>query len=366
MTLSGVDDQLKIVNIISMPQGGGAELLVRELHRIFQERGLDSKVIYSSSKVYDLDENEMVIECNPRSPCNIFRTRKILQEISKSSDKPLVVHAHLTWPLFFTVLATIGMPKISLFYTEHDTFNKRRKIPFFSFLERAFYRRFKRIICISHGVEKSLSLWIGNQLRDRMVTIPNGSRMYQQAQRLPLKERKARLVSIGSLTKKKNFTIIVRAITYIDNDIESYTVLGDGPERNYLEQLVLDLGLKEKVHLKGWCDNIEDYLHDSDIQLIPSLWEGFGLVAVEGLSTGIAVIGSNVTGLCEVLDKDISAVTLVDEIESPFAWANALKDTIKALRCDDQATIAAAARKQAEKFSLEVMADNYLQVYREL
>jgi len=354
------------VNIVSSPQGGGAELLVRELHKIFQNKGIDSKVIYSDSKVYDLDKNEIVIGCNPRSPLNIFYMRKIFKEIIKTSDEPLVIHAHLTWPFFFTILALIGISDANLIYTEHDTFNKRRLVPFSRFVERVFYWKFKKIICISSGVEKSLTLWIGNNLSDKLITIPNGARIYKQVERPLLKERKAKLISVGSLTKKKNFSTILKAIAYVKDEVESYTILGEGSERTSLEKLVIDLGLQEKVYLRGWCDSVESYLYDADIQLIPSLWEGFGLVAVEGLSTGIAVIGSNVPGLSEVLDRNVKAVTLIDEIESPIAWANALENTIQMIRNDDQGLIAPAARQQAEKFSLERMADSYLQVYREI
>ena len=138
MLSANIDKKPKIVNIISMPQGGGAEFLTRELHKIFRERGLDSTVIYSCSQIDNLDENEIVLGCSPRSFLNIFRIRKILREISRSSNNKLIVHAHLTWPLFFTTLAVIGIPHVNLIYTEHDTWNKRRKIPFSRFLDFFF------------------------------------------------------------------------------------------------------------------------------------------------------------------------------------------------------------------------------------
>jgi len=67
-------------------------------------------------------------------------------------------------------------------------------------------------------------------------------------------------------------------------------LIGEGPKRKQLEKLIHQEQLQSKVRLLGWFGNIEEYLHAADIQFIPSLWEGFGLVAVEGVSTGLAVV----------------------------------------------------------------------------
>lgn len=354
-----------VVNIISSPKGGGAELLVRELHKLYKEKGYAAKAIYFTGSSEGLDEDELVLAVNPRSPVNIFRVRRLLKKYLKESDEGLKVHVHLTWPFFYVPLASLGLRGITLLYSEHSTSSKRRKIPFFRYFERFLYSRFSRIICISEGVHASLSDWVGSTLSKRLVTVFNGSRIYPLVERLPLSDRKPHLVSIGSLTYKKNFATVLRALAQMKDQFASYTLVGEGPERAAIEKIILQEKLENKVKLVGWSDKIQEHLNAADIQLIPSLWEGFGLVAVEGMSTGLPVVASNVDGLREVLDPKHPSVTLVDKPESVEGWINGIYLSVSKLEEQGQASLAQFSRSQAEKFTLESMADNYLQVYRE-
>src|SRR5690606_23220413 len=156
----------------------------------------------------------------------------------------------------------------------------------------------------------------------------------------------ARLVSVGSLSSKKNFETSVRAISVLREYVSSYTIIGEGPERKNLERIISDYKLEDVVKLVGWSDSIEPYLSEADIQIIPSLWEGFGLVAVEGMSTGLSIVASNVAGLREVVDPRSPAVTLVDEVLSLDAWGVAIKHSIKKLAVDADGVLAKNARAQ--------------------
>jgi glycosyltransferase involved in cell wall biosynthesis len=184
--------------------------------------------------------------------------------------------------------------------------------------------------------------------------------------RAPLEQRKPRLISVGSLTYKKNFSTVLRAIVEIKDQIESYTIIGEGPERARLEHLIWEYALQEIVTLPGWSDSIDKHLEVSDIQVIPSLWEGFGLVAVEGMSTGISIVASNVDGLREVLGQSNPAVTFVYDIQNVRDWSEGLKNAIEKLRIGSSGELALASREQAQKFTLDAMAERYLAIYNSL
>lgn len=353
----------RLLSIISSPKGGGAELLVRELHKIYLSQNLDAHAIYLTGSSEGLGENETVLGVNPRSPLNIFRIRKILKQLSRYAKGHLTVHVHLTWPFLYVSLASLGLSNIKLIYTEHNTTNKRRNIQLLWVLERLLYARFSRIICISQGVEKALANWVGPAIAKRLVTIPNGSRIYSLGERPSLEGRLPRLISIGSLSSRKNFATAINAIAQLQNEIDTYTIIGEGPERTLLEQIIKNNQLEGKVMLRGWSDDIETHLHAADIQLIPSLWEGFGLVAVEGMSTGLPVVASDVDGLREVLDESNPSVTLVNQAESVDEWAAAIRHAIAIINAQGSVVLANASRQQAEKFTLAQMAERYLDVY---
>lgn len=355
--------QKTIVNIISSIKGGGAEIIVNELHKTYLEKNMKSYVVYFTGKDEPLKKNHYFLNLNPRNPIGILYLRKILKEIINRTSKEVIIHVHLTWPFFFTTLGLKGIKNVKLFFTEHDTTNKRRKIPFFYIIDRLFYSQYLSIICISKGVYNKLAGWVGIEIKEKLKVVYNGSRLYSLSERSSLKNRLPRIVSIGRLISKKNFSITINAISEIKNEIECYTIVGEGSERKKLENLIKSLKLEKKVKLVGWTENVEKYLKEADIQLIPSLYEGFGLVAAEGMSTGLPVVASNIEGLKEVLGKPNPSVVLVNKVNSIDEWKKGIIELIKNINMIGSQKIAKLSEKKVKKFTFRKMAEDYLNVY---
>lgn len=350
-----------ICSFISSAKGGGAEHLTKSLHRLNNAAGYTVQTFYFHGKDVDLIDGEHILNFKPRNPFNIFKIRYLLKNLLNKHEK-IIVHVHLTWPLYYVTLASIGLKGIVLVYTEHNTNNKRRKIPFLYIFERYLYGKFAKIICISDGVRSSLINWIGQDFNERLITIHNGSTLYDFKNRKYIKEKKLMLVSVGSLNYKKNFLTSIKSISLIKSKIKNYTIVGEGPERSKLESAIKQLNLQDIVKLVGWDDSVEKYLHNADIQLIPSLYEGFGLVAVEGMSTGLPIIASKVDGLCEVLGHDTLSVFYVERTTDHYEWSQKILLCIDALHKDSR-SIAYASRTRAKKFSLDKMALSYRDLY---
>jgi len=240
-----------IVNIISSIKGGGAETIINELHEVYLNKNLHSYVIYFKGNPEDIKKNHFFLNLNPRNPLSVFYLRKIIKNLQQATNKNLIIHVHLTWPFFFTIFALSGLKNFKLFFTEHDTTNKRRKIPFFYLIDRIFYAHYLNIICISKGVYKKLLKWAGSRIKKNLKVIYNGSRIYPVAKRAMIRNRLPRLISIGRLIPKKNFSTTITAISKIKNQIESYTIIGEGFERKKLEKLIKSLKLEKKVKLIG-------------------------------------------------------------------------------------------------------------------
>jgi glycosyltransferase involved in cell wall biosynthesis len=250
-----------------------------------------------------------------------------------------------------------------MFFTEHDTQNRRMQIPFFYLVDRFFYSYYLSIICISRGVHDALVQWVGPKIKKNLKIVYNGSRIFKLYKRTSLKDRLPRLISIGRLIPKKNFSIIIAVISKIKEDIESYTIIGEGEDRKKLEKLIKKLKLENKIFLIGWQDNLKKYLHKADIQVIPSLYEGFSLAAVEGMSSGLPVVASNVSGMNEVLGVQSPNVFLVNNIESIKEWKKGIYQVIKDIKKLGNYKIAKLSQKKAEKFTFKKMANDYLNIY---
>mgnify|MGYP005853845711 CR=1 FL=1 len=352
-----------ILHVMTAPTGGGAEVLVRELNQRYRAQGVDSEVVFFSGDQHQLKPGEVALGSGPRSVSNIWKLRsEIVRQREQHPD--LVVHAHLTWPFIYAVLATLFMP-VRRFYTEHSTHNQRRNLPGFRLVDRLLYSRYEKVICISDGVYQSLSQWLGESLSEhRLVTIPNGARLHGARVRGGVNGRKVSLVSVGSLTGKKNFAVAIKAVSQLRDRVEEYVIVGEGPERARLEELIVALGLSDLVTMPGWSDDVEGHLTHADLQLIPSQWEGFGLVAAEGMSTGLPVVVSQVSGLKEVVGPESDAVTLVAEHQSASAWASAVSAAISKIEQSDPEEISIIASSQSSRFSLDKMVSGYLDAYR--
>lgn len=113
------------------------------------------------------------------------------------------------------------------------------------------------------------------------------------------------LVHTSNFRPVKRVQDTIRILEKVNNVIPTNLILvGDGPERSDCERLARDLGLQKKVLFLGKQEGLTDILNSSDIFLLPSQSESFGLAALEALSCGVPVISSSVGGLPELINQN--------------------------------------------------------------
>ena len=363
-------NKFKVIHVITSPCGGGAEFLVRDLVQRTNNLGIECKAVYFNCDAkckknlvrVRYSDNELNLNVGYRSLFAIIELRKLFKfELKNVSN--LIVHAHLTSPMFYVPIASIGLP-VKLVFTEHDTTNRRRHYVFLKYFERFFYRQFTSIIAISSGVKHSLSGWLGNGLFRRVLTINNGARFFLLKKRNKL-GKCVKFISVGSLISKKGFDRSIKALSKLDSVDWQYEIIGEGPSRTELEGLIASLNLQHKVKLSGWSSVVEERYHNADIQLIPSRFEGFGLVAIEGMSTGLPVVASDVYGLNEVVLSSIDSCFLVKEPKNINEWTKKIQLCINALE-KDSSHILEESFRHSQKFSLQEMTKNYIELYKGL
>ena len=362
---------VKVIHVISSPCGGGAELLVREITKKTNELGTNCKAIYFNywaycAKTIDFTDNEQSLNIGCRNPFVIITLSKIFKtELIGCSS--LIVHAHLTWPMFFVPLACLGLP-IKLFFTEHSTehsnINSFRNFFIFKNIEKIFYHRYHSIIAITEGVKYGVKNWLGSGLSNKVSTIINGARFFSYKERKPL-GKCIKFISVGSLIPKKGFDRAIVALSQLEDIDWQYEIVGDGSSRHDLEQLIVSFNLQDKVKLSGWSSNLEEKYHNADIQLVPSRLEGFGLVAIEGMSTGLPVIASDLVGINEVVSSSIDSCFLVKDPSNNSEWVNKIKLCINSLK-KDLLHISTESYQHSQQFSLEKMTRHYIDLYKQI
>ena len=117
--------------------------------------------------------------------------------------------------------------------------------------------------------------------------------------------------------------------------------------------------------MSGWSSKLEEKYHNADILLIPSRSEGFGLVAIEGMSTGLPVIASDLVGINEIVSSSLDSCFLVKDSNDIIEWVNKIELCISILE-KDSVHISKESYQHSQKFSLEKMTKSYIDLYRQV
>jgi glycosyltransferase involved in cell wall biosynthesis len=108
--------------------------------------------------------------------------------------------------------------------------------------------------------------------------------------------------SVCRLIEQKGLAYALQAFRQIaDSTAAHYVIIGDGPLRETLQAQAASVEIADRVHFLGWRPNARAYYPAFDVFLMPSLWEGFGLVVLEAMAARLPVIASKVSALPEIV-----------------------------------------------------------------
>ncbi len=162
------------------------------------------------------------------------------------------------------------------------------------------------VTAVSDDLKKETSL--NFSLKNDIKTIPNfiDISLYKQDYNLSLREKFAKkseaiLVHVSNFRKVKRVKDVIKVFNLVDKEYSAkLLMIGDGPERLKVERLARKLGVNKNVKFFGKLKSIEKILSISDIFILPSERESFGLVALEAMASRTAIISTNCGGLPEV------------------------------------------------------------------
>ena len=171
------------------------------------------------------------------------------------------------------------------------------------------------------------------------------------------------MVHVSNFRKVKRVDDVIQVFARVQAKIPCKLMLiGDGPERQKMESLCREIGLCSEIRFLGKQDAVEELLAVSDLFIMPSESESFGLAALEAMACEVPVISSNAGGLPEVnIDGQTGFLSNIGDVE--HMSVNALKilqspDTLQKFR--------KAALAQAEKFDIQHILPKYERYYEHI
>jgi N-acetyl-alpha-D-glucosaminyl L-malate synthase BshA len=169
------------------------------------------------------------------------------------------------------------------------------------------------------------------------------------------------LIHISNFRPVKRVMDVIRIFEKVDKEVPSKLLLiGDGPDRFECEQLCRQLNITHKVKFLGKQEAIIDILNASDLFLLPSQSESFGLAALEAMSCGLPVIASSVGGLPELIKhNETGFISEIGDIDRMSKYAIELLCNEKKYEMFSKN----ARKKAIEKFDKSIIVPMYEKLY---
>jgi len=254
--------------------------------------------------------------------------------------KPQVIHSAMVELNMATVLLRPFFPPAVRVLMREDTspsaLNAQgRKHPLiWNWLYRWLYPRADKIICVGDHVLDELADTFAVP-RSKLVRIYNPvdfdlARRLAEAVGNPYSHSGPHVVAAGRLAREKGFDVLLDAMPLVRAAVSDadLTILGDGPLKSDLLDQRETLGLAGVVQFAGFQPNPYPYFKHADLCVLPSRWEGFGLVAIEALAVGTPVVATDCPGAVREILAGCPLAQLVPPSD-PQALAEAIIAALK-------------------------------------
>ena len=343
---------------------GGAEVLVKDMAPRLASYGVECDVatLRRTGSQVETQAVSAGVVLHHTGVKELYSPRQILPLVGLLRSYDLV-HVHLFPAQLWAILAAkIGRRRPLMIYTEHNTWTRRRDMPWLRRADAWLYEQYGHVICNSEATAASLQKWAPGLTVPTSVIL-NGIPLERFAQALPAeiaapRQGATRLVAVARLDPQKDHATLFRALVSVPQ--AQLLLVGDGPLRRQLEQLAAELGIGERVFFLGWRSDVPEILKASDIFVHSTHSDGFGIAACEAMAAGLPVIASDVPGLSYVLGDSAVLVPQSD----PTALADALRRVIA-----DRALYEEMKRcglQRAEQFSIDRTAQKHADLYHSL
>ena len=277
-----------------------------------------------------------------------------------SRRQPRILHTHLVHADVYGQLAGT-MTRVPLRLSTKHGFNEFREGRFFGLADRTVGSLAHVHIAISQGLAHYLAETEGFD-EERFVVVHYGISARDGAS--PYSGTEPRLLCVGRLIPIKGHLVLLRALARARLRVPGLMldIAGRGPLEPSLKAFARELGIEDAVRFLGFVAPVERAIEDAAIIVVPSLGEGFGMVALEAMERARPVIASAVGGLPEIVADGETGVVV------PPADADALAEAMVVLAGDLErsAAMGLTGRKRAlAEFTPERSAERIEELYRD-
>jgi glycosyltransferase involved in cell wall biosynthesis len=297
---------MKIAHVITTINYGGAEKQLLILAKQQIQKGAKVTII----PLVGISEmknkfKEIGCEVNLSLVGRNFLAQSLNLKILQKENKYSLLHAHLPRSEIITALAAIQ--KENFVITRHNT---EKFVPFFpalisSFVSRKVLSKAKKVICISPAVKNYIKESHECRKISKLVVINYG---YDPSIKMEQNLNINSIFSIGTvarLEKQKNLEILIGAFADFQryHEDSTLTIVGKGSLEKKLKDFAKKLSIDRKIIWINQDIEINSRLQTFSVFVLPSLYEGFGLVYLEAIQAGIPILSSDNLAAIDIFDN---------------------------------------------------------------
>ena len=275
---------MKILHIVPEFEEGGVERYVLQLCHEQVNNGHKVTLATAGGKLEKfLPDTNMEVLHLPVQRKNLFTIAYSAHKLANINDWD-IIHAHSRVPAW-VAWWTSSMTHTKWIMTAHAPYSLNIGIKPF--------KKADGVICVSDPVKQELE----GYLPANTITIPNGVRKPKFLWERKYFPENKKFLYVGYLARRKGLDVALKALGTLKEFDWTLDILGDGSQRNELENLVKELGINDRVNFHGFSDDADEFMSKAACLLFPSHSEGFGLVVIEALAVGLPVLASDVEPL---------------------------------------------------------------------
>ena len=365
--------KIKLCHIISGDLWAGAEVMA---YNLISEQAKNKKlevsvIILNQGQLVDNIEKTdnvklFVLDEQKLSFINILiRTIKQVRNL-----KPNILHSHRYKENILSFISSLFIKNGKLVTTQHglvEIIDKKAGIlkkikKMFNMVNLYLLSNKFNVVAVSSDIKERLNKFYEIKL-NRISVIHNGVKI-QNNKKTNKQIDKFRIGSAGRLVGVKDFSFLIATAPEVKKrkiNIEFY-IAGDGPELNKLNFLIKKHNLEKTIFLEGHLNDISKFYEKLNVYINTSIHEGIPMTILEAMNYGLPVIAPKVGGIVEIIDNNVQGFLIEDR--KPEKFAEKCIELYSSRELYEKLSVEAKI-KVANNFSVQVMEQNYFQLYKE-
>ena len=353
---------MKVLQVIPAFQVAGAEVMCENLCYALSRQGCDVIAVSLYTEHTLITERLKqagirIIFLGKKEGFDFSVYRKLYHIVKK--EKPDVVHSHI-YAAHYALPVGVVCNVPARIHTVHSVAQQEQNAVG-RLINKWMFQHFKVIpVALSNEIRKTV-MTVYNITEQCIPVVPNGVDLSKcEVKKSYARGKTFRIIHVGRFADVKNHDLILKSFAqFVQGHPDAQLqLIGDGELEESMKSFARDLHIDQAVNFMGRQKNVFSWLHDADLFILPSKYEGMPMSIIEAMGTGLPIITCSSGGVLDMLSNGYSAILIKPSVDNLCQAFEVLYND-KNLR----EMLGVHALNESKNYSSDMMAKQYIRVY---